>query len=114
MRRTVTGPGEVVRTGTYSPKAFLAGLPGLQFLDSLAVDGDGNICVATLITGAITVVSPAGQLVAVHPVPQYDPLVTNICFGGPDHATAYVTSSGRGLLYSMPWPSAGLALQHEA
>ena len=109
----VESPGVLTGPST-SPDRLLYDFPGYQLLDSLAVDGDGNICVATLITGAITVISPAGELVAVHRVPQYDPLVTNICFGGPDHATAYITSSGLGLLYSMPWPSAGLALQHEA
>src|SRR5215217_6718113 len=62
MRRTVTAPGEVERTGTYSPKAFLAGLPGLQFLDSLAVDSDGNVCVATIFNGGVTVISPEGEI----------------------------------------------------
>ncbi len=37
---------------------LLAGLPGLQFLDSLAVDSAGNVCVATIINGGITVISP--------------------------------------------------------
>ena len=69
---------------------------------------------ATLVTGAISVISPTGELLAVHPVPQHDVLVTNICFGGEDHRTAYITSSGWGHLYSMPWPNAGLQLQHEA
>ena len=36
---------------------LLAGLPGFQLLDSLAVDGDGNVCVATLVNGGITVLS---------------------------------------------------------
>jgi gluconolactonase len=109
----VESPG--VLTGpSATPDRLLYDFPGYQLLDSLAVDGEGNICVATLIAGAITVVSPAGELVAVHPVPEYDPLVTNICFGGADHRTAYITSSGLGRLYSMPWPNAGLQLQHEA
>ena len=34
-------------------------------------------------------------------VPEYDPFVTNVCFGGDGYRTAYVTSSGRGLLYNM-------------
>ena len=39
-----------------------------------------------------------------------DPLITNICFGGEDLRTAFVTSSGRGELLAMPWPRPGLAL----
>ena len=108
----VESPG-VLTSPAATPDRLLYDFPGMQYLDSLAVDGDGNVCVATIITGAITVISPAGELVAVHPVPQYDALVTNICFGGPDHRTAYITSSGFGRLYSMAWPNAGLQLQHE-
>ncbi len=110
MRRTVTGPGEVERTGTYSAKAFLAGLPGLQFLDSLAVDGDGNVCVATIFNGGITVISPEGEIV--EHVPTDDPYTTNVCFGGPDRRTAYITLSGTGRLVSTPWPCPGLALAY--
>ena len=37
---------------------LLYSFDGYQLLDSMAVDGAGNICVATLITGAVSVVSP--------------------------------------------------------
>ena len=47
-------------------------------------------------------------------VPKYDVFVTNICFGGPDLRTAYITSSGFGLLYSMEWPVPGLRLNYNA
>ena len=40
---------------------MLYDFPGYQLLDSMAVDGDGNICVATLITGCVTVVSPQNE-----------------------------------------------------
>lgn len=105
----VLGPG----TTPLAPGTLLYDFPGWQLLDSMAVDGDGNICVATLITGAITVISPDGELRDVIRVPDFDVYVTNICFGGPDHATAYITSSGRGRLYSMPWPHPGHRLQFE-
>ena len=39
-----------------------------------------------------------------------DPLTTNICFGGPDLRTAYITLSGTGKLVSVPWKTAGLRL----
>jgi gluconolactonase len=74
------------------------------WLDSLAVDSSGAVCVATLVTGGITVIAPDGTREAFVPVPTYDPAVTNICFGGEDLRTAYVTSSGFGLLYVMTTP----------
>ena len=39
-----------------------------------------------------------------------DVYTTNICFGGPDLRTAFVTLSGIGQLVSLPWPEAGLRL----
>ncbi|MFI5317910.1 MAG: SMP-30/gluconolactonase/LRE family protein, partial [Myxococcota bacterium] len=43
-------------------------------------------------------------------VPMPDPLTTNICFGGKDLRTAYVTLSATGKLVALPWPRAGLRL----
>jgi hypothetical protein len=37
-----------------------------------------------------------------------DIYVTNICFGGPDLKTAYLTLSATGQLVSLPWPEPGL------
>ena len=36
---------------------------------------------------------------------------TNICFGGPDLRTAYVTLSSTGCLATMRWPRSGLPLE---
>ena len=90
--------------------SLLAGLPGMQLLDSLAVDGEGWVCVATLVNGGITAISPDGGETEHHPLP--DPLVTNICFGGSDLRTAYATLSGSGQLVSFEWPRPGLRLHH--
>ncbi len=87
---------------------LLMSAPGLQYFDSLAVDADGNICVATIFNGGITSVSPDGQTVTHTALP--DLLVTNICFGGADLKTAYITLSGTGKLVKMQWPTAGLPL----
>jgi gluconolactonase len=87
---------------------LLAGLPGMQLFDSLAVDGAGNVCVATLVNGGITVVSADGARVEHVPMP--DVLTTNICFGGPDLRTAYITLSGTGRLVAVDWPRPGLKL----
>ena len=108
----VTAPGELGKGDAIFGHGgyLLAGLPGVQLLDSLAVDSEGNVCVATILNPGITVVSPTGDVSHV-PIPG-DPLVTNICFGGPDLKTAYVTVSGTGKLLSMPWHCAGAPLHH--
>jgi gluconolactonase len=38
---------------------------------------------------------------------------TNICFGGPELCTAYMTLSGTGKLVAMEWPEPGLRLAYE-
>ena len=88
--------------------SLLVGLPGMQLLDSLAVDGAGNVCVGTLVNGGITVISPDGSSVEHLPMP--DVLATNICFGGDDLTTAYITCSATGTLVSTPWRGPGLKL----
>ena len=109
---TVTAPGETTPFSPIDPSGLLCGLPGLQLCDSLAVDGDGNVCVATLglESAGISVISPKGELL--EQILTGDPLTTNICFGGPDFKTAYITLSGTGRLVSMPWPYKGLKLNY--
>jgi gluconolactonase len=103
-------PGEI-RANPLSPNGghLLVGLPGMQLLDSLAVDAEGNVCVATLANGGITIVSPSGET---RHVPTGDPLTTNICFGGADLETAYITCSGTGRLVATDWQTPGLPLAY--
>lgn len=103
-------PGVVRQAPFPSPHGgrILCGLPGYQRFDSLAVSANGNICVATLVSGCITVVSPQGEVL--RQVPTGDPITTNICFGGLELRTAYITLSGIGQLIEMPWPEPGLRL----
>ncbi|PHK95213.1 gluconolaconase [Pseudoroseomonas rhizosphaerae] len=110
----ILGPGElrkqpwpVVHGGT-----LVCQFPGFRRLDSLAVTAAGNICVATLVSGEITTVSPDGRILHTEKMPEVMP--TNICFGGPGRRTAYITLSTTGKLVSMPWHEPGLALAHEA
>ena len=49
--------------------ALLAGLPGMQLLDSLAVDSAGNVVVGTLVNGGLTVIPPDGEPRRARPVP---------------------------------------------
>ncbi|MBM4205936.1 MAG: SMP-30/gluconolactonase/LRE family protein [Gammaproteobacteria bacterium] len=90
---------------------LLRGRPGYFLFDSLAVDARGNVCVATIIDGGITVLSPHGGEPGFVPMP--DPLTTNICFGGKGMQTAFVTLSSIGQLVSTPWATPGLRLNHQ-
>ena len=102
----IAEPGAVARR--LPTEECLVGVPGYQFFDSMAVDSEGHVCVATIINGGITRVSPDGA--KVEHFPTDDPLTTNICFGGEGRRTAYVTLSSTGHLVTGAWPAAGLAL----
>lgn len=110
----ITAPGRVKKHGFPSPHGgrLVCGLPGFQRLDSMAIDANGNICVATLMTGHITVIAPTGEVLRQVKMP--DSYVTNICFGGADLRTAYITLAETGRLASMPWPEAGQPLHFNA
>ena len=43
-------------------------------------------------------------------IPLPDPIITNICFGGADRRTSFITMSGSGRLVRADWPRPGLAL----
>jgi gluconolactonase len=106
FRAELSAPGTPARTfNAFDPTACLYGAPGVQLFDSMAIEAGGNVCIATIINGGITVVAPDGRLVEHVPLP--DPFVTNLCFGGPDRRTAYVTLSGTGQLIEMRWPRPG-------
>jgi gluconolactonase len=113
--RTVTGPGELEPAGMLSPNEMLMASQNYQFFDSLAVDGAGNVCVATIgLNNGITVISPDGKSIELHQLPPefQDLLTTNICFGGADFRTAYITCSSTGRLVSCKWPYPGLRLHY--
>jgi len=110
---TVISPGRVPDEAGILPfrGEVLYDPPGNRLWDSLAVEACGNICIATIVQGGITVVSPAGELVEFVPMP--DLLTTNICFGGADLTTAFVTLSGIGRLVAVDWPRPGLRLNYQ-
>lgn len=119
VSETITGRvwwWEILEPGLLNLKSkikganILAGLGGFTFLDSLAVDSDGNVNVATMPKGGITTISPDGEVIRFVAVPLHDSTVTNICFGGVDLKTAFITSSGNGILYKTEWPTSGLKL----
>jgi gluconolactonase len=103
----LVGPGEIAPSPIPIPGRVVATLSGYQFLDSLAVEEGGLVCVATLLNGGITVFTPEG---GTEHVPMPDLFPTNICFGGRDRRDAYITLSGTGRVAKVRWPRPGLKL----
>ena len=108
----ILGPGQLAKEPWPSPNGgrFVGGGTGYQRFDSLAIEEGGNICVATLVNAGISVFAPDGGLVEFHEAPE--PYCTNICFGGEDMKTAFITLSGYGTLLAVDWPRPGLKLAY--
>ena len=94
-----------------TPGRFIWSAPGYRLLDSLAVEANGNVCVASVVEAGISVINPAGGSELV-PVPAF--LITNICFGGSDMHTAWITAGLPGKLFKARWPREGLRLNYNA
>ncbi len=108
----LAAPGKPMKTGPGTPAKFAGAYPGFAYFDSLGVQADGAVCAATLMAGGITTFWPGTKRVKHTPLP--DPLVTNICWGGKDMKTAYITLSGTGKLIAMDWRRPGLRLNYNA
>jgi len=109
----IVAEGELEKQPWPSPHGgkLVAGLPGYQRFDSMAVEENGNICVATLIRGGVSVISPAGELVEFHEAAEH--YCTNLAFGGAGMRKAYVTLSNYGTLLEVDWPRPGLRLHYQ-
>ena len=110
---TLSGPGRIESAnGVYRGEKgrVVVGLGGYQMFDSLAVDAEGHVAAATLITGAVSDIWPDGSRVDQYLLP--DMMVTNVCFGGPGLRTAFATLSLGGALVAFEWPRPGLPLHH--
>jgi len=107
----IPSPGVMRSQDSMAPGRVVCTLPGFQWLDSLAVEASGRICVATLWNGGITTFEPSG---ACEHTAFPDPVTTNICFGGPDMRDAWITGSSTGRLFKVRWPRPGLKLPFNA
>ena len=107
----IIGDGEVKKLDF--PSSINGGLlmnieGGLKRFDSLAVEKNGYVCVGTLVDGGISVISPSSGLVEFWSLD--DPYITNICFGGENFKTAFITASYQGMLLKANWHREGLKL----
>ena len=106
----VSGPGKVRKLPWPSNIGgrLAGGMAGVERFDSLKVTASGRVCVATITGGGIAEIFPDTATVRHHPMP--DMHVTNLCFGGADMRTAWITFSQSGWLVEMRWHEAGLKL----
>jgi gluconolactonase len=104
-------PGVIKPASPLNGGRVVATMPGLQYFDSLGMTAAGNVCVATILNGGITTITPDGQF---SHIAFPDLLVTNIAFGGDDMRDAYITLSGSGNLIKCRWPEPGLKLNFNA
>lgn len=78
----------ITKKGTLKNKRLLKKFPDHGF-DGMRCDVDGNLYVTRYGKGTVAVVSPKGKVIREIDVLGERP--SNICFGGPDGRTAYVT-----------------------
>jgi len=106
------GPGQVDPNPATIDGSYLltSHIPFGAALDSMSIDQEGNLYVASILPtgwdpnscGGITVISPHGDVLEwiELKVGQPDPLPSNICFGGSDRRTAFITMGGTGRVIS--------------
>ena len=108
----LSSPGLLFEGQTAGFANLIESASGYVSFDSLAVEENGNICIATIGPGGITIISPDGQSIE-HVDVGNDPFTTNICFGGHDMKTAFITLSSIGSLIRCSWPRPGLKLNFQ-
>ena len=112
------GPGSIRPNPATIDGAYVlhAAMPG--DLDSIKVDEHGNVHAITILpsktplcNGGVTVVSPSGEIVERFElaVPgRFMPMPSNLCWGGPDGKTAWITGGGSDALLKVRTSIAGL------
>lgn len=85
----------IARDGTLAGKRLLRQFPDFGF-DGMRCDVDGNLYITRHGKGTVVKMTPQGEVLREIGVLGAHP--TNICFGGPDGRTAYVTEAEKGRL----------------
>jgi gluconolactonase len=108
----VAGPGQIAPASPFRAARVVGRVDQWTLFDSLAVEADGTVAIATLINPGITRMNPATGAHSL--VPTDDLMTTNIAFGGTDMCDAYITLSSTGRLAKMRWDRPGLRLNYQA
>ena len=93
----------------FVPQWFFGFLGDRYIPDGFAFDAAGNVLCAGFRSSPIHVFPPqGGEKIAT--VDFDDDRVTNVCFGGPNGSTVFVTESGSGRVVSFEWEHPGMVL----
>jgi gluconolactonase len=109
-----TGTGRVLgyaigRNGALDSPNTLIELRLESGLDGTAFDAEGRLVIAGCGSGTIYVLAP--DLTSVqHTLVCGDPALTNLCFGGEDFKTLFVTQGASGSVAAIRWPVPGMVL----
>jgi gluconolactonase len=107
----IAEPGVLADGPPFQPGHVVCNLPGYQLLDSLRWRPAARSAWRPSSTAAITAFDPDGTT---EHFPFPDLIVTNICFGGADMTSAWITASATGKLFKAKWPRPGLKLNFNA
>jgi gluconolactonase len=99
----------IVDAGRLGDPTVYADLGPSSGLDGMCFDITGRLIVAASTGGCLFVVAPGGGSVE-KIIRSEDPCPTNVCFGGPERRTLFVTEGGHGRVISGPWDVPGLTL----
>lgn len=77
--------------------------------DGFAFDADGNVLCCGFESGKVHVFPPGGGE-KLQTLDCEDPRVTNVCFGGPEFKSLFVTESGLGRVVRLEWTRPGMVL----
>ncbi len=112
-------PGTIVPNPATMDGAYVLNhdMPGL--LDSIKVDAEGNVYALTMLprvnpffNGGVTVVSPDGEIVEYFEIDvpkKHVPMPSNICWGGVDGRTAFITCGASDMILTVRTAVPGLA-----
>jgi gluconolactonase len=105
----ITGRGMLAGGATPTSK-IVATVGGVLFFDNLAVEANGNLVVACVLSGELLSLTPDGRELARIKIAEGSP--TALAFGGPELRSLYMTLSNSGIVARMAWPRPGLAALH--
>ena len=99
---------DIKADGSLANKKLLKKFPDFGF-DGMRCDVDGNLYITRHGKGTVVILTPSGKILREIDVLGSKP--SNICFGGPDGRTAYVTEMEHGRLVTFRTKRPGLAWQ---
>lgn len=103
----IVGPGQATDRRLFCSQPPVPDAP-VSGPDGIAFDVDGNLLVAHFGSGSVHVYDTAG--VEVERIGCGGSSPTNVCFGGPDHTTVFITVDDTGRIVTVDWGVRGQTL----